>query len=403
MKVEVKVHKSLAFALGGLNFLHIADFAQVIIVEMLLVFAFLIGLVSSKGANFKIIKEFRVLFIFGILWLFGQASSDFANRTDWLDSIKSLAQIIVLLCLIYWGFYWANKNVMVLKFYLFGYCFSSIPQYIFLPGLFGSSDPWKFIFGPSITLLACLMLPKAGLSKFSTSALLLVLVSLDLALGARSLGLITLLTIFMLLKTPLREKGFVVSVIFLVSVIVMLVGVYNSYANLTINGAFGQRQAEKFERQSQAGPILLVARSELLYELQAIRQTGILGLGSAPEVDQNYLERVALRESNLGINHPSTAAFIQYNRDGRIPIHSMILGAWVESGLFGVLFWFYLTWLVLVNIVKSTGREPIFGLACRYLTINYLWAVLFSPLGAGSRMMIAITISLVLQERIRKS
>ena len=403
MKSDAKVHKVVALGLGILNFYYISSFAQIIIVEMLFVTSFVIFLLSSKRANFKIIPEFRRIIVLGLLWLVAQASSDLLNDTNQVDSIKSLAQIFVLVSLFYWGYYWSIRNVTILRYYLFGYVISAIPQYFFLPGLFGSSDPWKFIFGPSVTLLLLLIIPGLGLSKLSASLVLLVLVCIDFAVGSRSLGLITLITIMMLLRIPLRQRGFVFILSFFTSVVFLMVGTYAIYESITLNGFFGQNQLQKFEKQSQAGPIFLVARSELIYEFQAIKQTGILGLGSSPQVDQNYLERVASLESNVGVNHPSTAAFIQYKQDGRIQSHSMILGAWMESGIFGALFWLYLTGLVISTIFNSTGREPIFGLVTRFLTINYLWAVFFSPLGAGSRMMTAITITLILQDKIRKS
>jgi hypothetical protein len=402
MKLEVTGKRAVAFILGLCNFLYISSFAQVIIVEILFALAFLIRLLGFKKEQKKNIREFRAIIFFGILWFISQSASDFANRTNPTDSIKSVAQIFVLLSLIYWGHYWSKRDIAVLKTYLAGYAISSIPQYFFLPGIFGLSDPWKFIFGPSITLICLLFIQRLGLSKLIINGLLFTLVCFDFIMGSRSLGLITLVTLVMLLKKPLKQSGLIPTVSFLILFTIGLSSAYSVYENLTLKGIFGFDQQQKFENQSHAGPILLVARSELLYELEAIKKTRILGLGSNPYVDQNYLERVALAELNNGVHHSSTAAFIQYSRDGRIPAHSMILSAWMESGIFGLIFWLYLTWLVVLTILNSTGREPTFGLLLRYLTINYLWAAIFSPLGAGSRMVIAITITLVLQEKIGK-
>ncbi len=403
MTIDDKVKYAIAFALGVLNFLFISSFAQVIIVEIIFALAFVVAIFTFKNKAYGKIREFRVIFLLGFLWFAAQIASDIANRTNTTDSIKSVAQIFVLLSLIYWGHYWGNRDVTTLKSYIFGYAFSSIPQYFFLPGIFGLSDPWKFIFGPAFTLLSLLFIPRLRHSKLMTSGVLFTLVCFDFIMGARSLGMITLVTLVLLLRKPLKQRGLIGTASYLLLISLLMLSTYAIYANLTLNGSFGSSQQQKFEKQSQAGPLLLVARSELLYELQAIRQTKILGLGSTPYVDQNYLERVALIELEAGVHHPSTTAFTQYKRDGRIPSHSMILSAWMESGIFGLIFWLYLTWLVIRTIINSTGREPIFGLLLRFLTINYLWAAIFSPLGAGSRMMIAITITLVLQEKIRNT
>jgi len=398
-----KAKNAIAFTLGVLNFLYIVSFAQVIIVEIFFALAFIVAIFTYKIQRISNIREFRVIFFLGFSWLAAQIASDFANRTNLTDSIKSAAQIFVMLSVIYWGHYWGNRDLKVLMSYILGFGFSSIPQYFFLPGVFGLSEPWKFIFGPSVTLICLILIPKFKNSKLMTSGVLLTLVGFDFIMGARSLGLITLVSLVMLVRKPLKQKGFVGTTSSLLLIALLLLSTYTIYATMTLNGIFGSTQQQKLEKQSQAGPLLLVARSELLYESEAIQQTRILGLGSTSNVDYNFLERVASLELQAGVHHPSTAAFIQYKRDGRIPSHSMILSAWMESGIFGLAFWLYLTWIVSANIYNSTGREPIFGLLMRFLTINFLWASIFSPLGAGSRMMIAITIVIVLQKKVRNT
>lgn len=403
MHSNVKFLKLGAWLLGFFNFVSFASIAQIVLVEVIAISSMIFVPLRKKSSKFEFNKEYQILYILGVLWLIGQILSNFLNRSDGLESIKSIAQICVLLTLLYWGFYWARKNPQILSFYLWGYIVSSIPEYFFSPGLYGSSDPWKFIFGPAITLMATLSIPRISSSKGIVSILFFPLVLMDFLLGARSLGLITLFTAVMFLQKSFKQRGKVYSLLFLIFICILLQFTYSVYANLASTGRLGASQYEKFERQSQAGPLLFVARSELLYELSAIRKNALLGLGGSPSVDQNFLQGVALEEFRFGVNHKSTAAYYQYTMNGKIPSHSMIFGAWMEAGVLGALFWLYLTWLVFRNLLTSTGREPVFGLTVRYLSINFLWAVFFSPLGARSRVLIAITITLVIQASILKA
>lgn len=351
----------------------------------------------ASAKNFRFDMEQRNVFRFGFLWLIGQTISNFINKSDSLEAFKNIAQILVLLCLLYWGFYWSKKNSKILLYFLWGYLISSIPQFLILPGLYGKSEPWKFIFGPAITLMVLVVIPRFTTSKTSTILLMCPFILVDFLLGARSLGLITLFSVFTVLKVSLKQKGLAFSFFFLVIITCSAGPLYLIYANVASSGSLGEAQQEKFIRQTTTGPLLLVGRSELIYEISAIGKAGLLGLGSSPMVNNDYLQGVALEEFKFGVNHKYTSSYEQYVRNGKIPSHSMLFGAWMEAGLFGALFWLYLTWLVVKYFYSATGREPSIGLANRYLSVNFLWAVLFSPLGAGSRMLVAITFTLIMQ------
>ena len=402
MQDYLKFYKLSAFTLGVFNFFSFSGVAQIIPVEVIALIAMVIVPFLSAGNKFRIEVEHRRIFLLGFLWLIGQAVSNYINKSDTLESLKNLAQILVLLCLLYWGFYWAKRNSLIVLYFLWGYLLSSIPQYVFLPGLYGNSDPWKFIFGPALTLVVLLLIPRFTYSRSIALLAILPLLLTDFLLGARSLGLITLFSVIMLLKISLKQRGLVYSSLFLILISLLLFLTYSGYSNLASSGSFGAAQQEKFLRQTESGPILLVARSEFIYELSAIGETGIFGLGSSPTVDYNFLQGVALEEFKYGVNHQSTSAYNDYMLNKRIPSHSMLFGAWMEAGIFGALFWLYLTWLVVKNFFSATGRERGIGLAARYLSVNFLWAVFFSPLGAGSRMLVAITLMLAMQKGISK-
>ena len=167
------------------------------------------------------------------------------------------------------------------------------------------------------------------------------------------------------------------------------------YGNLAITGVLGQAQLIKYSQQSQAGPILLSGRSELLYELSAISETRILGLGSNAFLTNEILEKVVTEEYRFGVVHNSTTSYMGYNADGKIPNHSMIFTAWLEGGVLAALFWFYVLFIVVRRFSSVATKSQPFGIISKYLSINFFWALFFSPLGAGSRVILAFSLGII--------
>jgi hypothetical protein len=67
-----------------------------------------------------------------------------------------------------------------------------------------------------------------------------------------------------------------------------------------------------------------------------------------------------------------------------IPSHSHLLGAWVESGVVGAVFWCWVSWLTGSTLLRSSGREPLFTFFV-FIAMLLVWNVLFSPYGADQR------------------
>jgi hypothetical protein len=67
-----------------------------------------------------------------------------------------------------------------------------------------------------------------------------------------------------------------------------------------------------------------------------------------------------------------------------IPSHSHLLGAWVESGIVGAVFWCWVLWLTGGTLVRASGREPLFPFFA-FIALLLIWNVFFSPYGADER------------------
>jgi hypothetical protein len=61
-----------------------------------------------------------------------------------------------------------------------------------------------------------------------------------------------------------------------------------------------------------------------------------------------------------------------------------LFGAWVESGIVGAVFWFWVLWIPARALICASGREPLFPFFA-FIGMLLIWNVLFSPYGADGR------------------
>lgn len=390
------LEKTVPFLFGISNFVFFNSIGQLILVELAAVVCFLFAKITfQKSLQLPASKEIRWIFRLGYCWLTAQLISDYLRSASRIDSAKSIAQIVVLLILLYWVFAWLIASQTRMRYYLVGYAISSIPRYFLLPGIYDHADPWKFVFGPSITLLVTLLIPQLRVPQSLRVSLIGFLASIHLFLGSRSLAVITLLTMFTLFRNQNHRK-FELRIFLGLAVSIISVFLFaDIYGNLAANGTLGDRQQAKYLQQKNAGPLILTGRSELLYELNAIKETGLLGLGSNPDLSTKILNSVAVDEYRFGVRHDATTSYLGYRANNKIPNHSMIFTSWLEGGILAALFWFYILLTGIKWFGRISGKDLPFGLAANYLGINFFWALLFSPLGAGSRVILAFTLGLM--------
>ena len=84
------------------------------------------------------------------------------------------------------------------------------------------------------------------------------------------------------------------------------------------------------------------------------------------------------------------------SEEGLIPTHSHLMSGWVESGLMGAIFWFWL--LVLIFRVMSNlymVREPLSPLVT-FVGFLMLWDILFSPFGAARRVTLPFNVVMMM-------
>jgi hypothetical protein len=145
-------------------------------------------------------------------------------------------------------------------------------------------------------------------------------------------------------------------------VLMLILSVGSAYvANQAIifaatHGYFEESTAEKFETQSKGKlGVLFGGRPETLVAIIAIRDSPIIGHGSFPASPV-------------------------------IPTHSHLTMAWVESGILGGLLWIYILLLTIRAIFRVAVLRPNLAPIYCYLLVNFVWDILYSPLGSVNRL-----------------
>jgi O-antigen ligase len=145
-------------------------------------------------------------------------------------------------------------------------------------------------------------------------------------------------------------------------------------------GFLGENTSSKFQAQSSGKlGVLFGGRPETLVAIQAIIDNPIIGHGSFA-ADPKYLALKQDLQYEYGYSDTDTP-----EEEGGIPTHSHLTMAWVESGIFGGLFWLYILALVLRAILQTAiHRQPLSPLYC-YFLVNFVWDIFFSPFGSVNR------------------
>ena len=133
----------------------------------------------------------------------------------------------------------------------------------------------------------------------------------------------------------------------------------------------------------------------MLYEVGAIRENPLIGKGSNPILSQSLLINISQDQERFGLQVKETAAYGSYLKTGRIPLHSMLFSSWVEAGIAGMVFWLIVLYFFLRYFRVVVASKSSFSLLATYLLFSALWSLFFSPLGAGSRLFIALGVTCV--------
>jgi hypothetical protein len=354
--------------------------------EMLLVAALPLLAFGSRRPT-PLVQQF---YIFSALWFLGAVVTDLVRQTPIDDVFRGWSKIL---------FFMLNFTSIRLLvdgkrqrtlIFIFALLVAGVIRLRVQPDtselgadIFGSG--WKFGYGQLVAgasfLVAAAMLSNPMTRMFGM-ALPFVDALLNLALLARNLfGLTALSALIFAMTFGRRRRNSPVYLMTIIAAVVALGwGSLSIYAYAAKSGFLGLDAQNKYELQTSGTlGLLLGGRGESLASTQAIIDSPILGHGSWAR-DVTYVELLVTRMEEAGYEIQGDP----FSED-LIPSHSHLLGAWVEAGILGAVFWTWAAWVAARGIYAVVTRPtPLSGFII-FIGLSLLWDIFFSPFGLERR------------------
>jgi hypothetical protein len=366
------------FLIPSLAFLYVHAGGVLYVTDLCLLAAF--PFVVRRHRTWLEVRPIRTFLYLGLLWLAAQVVTDIIRHSPFEDYSRGWSKILLTLT------HFATIALLIRqsqrRFILYGagLVLGGVLTFFIAPSEAAEDYPWKFGLGLPITLLVCLV--AAYRRQFAAVMMLAAIGAVNLALGFRSMGAVcaaaAIYSYLQLSPRPADSRGKRRTVLTFAALAVGVWGVSAIYAYGAQSGWFGGVEREKYQLQSSGtAGVLLGGRSDFLASSVAIIDSPLLGHGSwAKDPIYKAIEVASLAE--LGYEN------LEEYEDDLIPSHSYLFGAWVESGIVGAVFWFWVLWFAARTLIRASGREPLFPFFA-FIGMLLIWNVLFSPYGADGR------------------
>jgi hypothetical protein len=397
LAVENKYVGWLLFAIGVTTGVHFDLLGTIFGADILVVFL-IICMVSTRAIEITD-RYVAITFILLGCMLLSAMVADIVNHSTVENYLRGWSKVIMFGIALYVSINLTRNNPKRLLLYIVGLAIGELISFVFFPTLYqteagGNFEDsfWKFGVAPPLSYLtvAIASTPWKGkapgvIRKYIP---LLVMMLVNLYYNYRSMvGFLLATAAFTFLSDALKVAFPGRKVITpLSSALIIVLGAITFSGGLTFmnslaeSGALGVHAQDKAERQGKAG--LLGARPESPAAFAAIADSPVFGHGSWAE-GRKYvmIEYLFLRYN--GVDDPSGLTGTRY----LIPSHSHLLGAWVEWGVVGAIFWAWLFFLTLFAGLKALDLSTPYLPLIYYCALSLLWEIPFSPFGAEVRFM----------------
>ncbi len=409
---ELSFRDVACFVIPALIAIEIKVVGRLFLSEILLLGALPLLLMDRDRRPFP--RGLKILLILGLIWLWGQVLTDLYRASVFVDFSRGWVRIAFTLINLLAMFLLIDGNRRRIILFAGGIAVGSCVQYFLNPNFFADVEPWKFGYGPPITMAVVLLAIWQPVYRWRllSPALLVAIGVVNLGQNYRSLAGICFLTAGyillqqLLLSARLRRARISAGrVVLLVGAgLVLSVTALSAYGYAAKRGYLGAEASSKYEYQSSGRfGVLLGGRPQVIAEVKAIGDAPILGHGSWAK-DRRY--SLQLINDLLAAGYRSDPATLYgLTHTDYIPTHSYLLGAWVEAGILGTAFWIGVivisAGVVFTYYRVSDSLTPLL----MFLTIGLAWNLLFSPYGAEQRITVpfAIVVLLYAQARIAES
>lgn len=335
----------------------------------------------------------RQFYLFALLWWLGAFASDFYNDSVFEDYVRGWAKI---------GFFVLNFTALR---WLIGNDRGRIVFFVYMLAIAAAlrlalglvsdelademlGNAWKFGYGQLFSMTTLLI--SALLLNFAWSRPLGIAApfgaaAVALLLNARNLTGLTALAGLMAALTAGRRRPLSLAHLIGIGAAALVAGllVINVYQYAAGEGLLGREAQDKYLNQTEGDlNFLLAGRTESLASTQAIMDAPLLGHGSWAR-DIKYVMLMLNRMAEAGVEIRGQI------RSDQIPSHSHLLGAWVEHGVLGALFWMWALYVTIRGLLGALQRPgPLTGFAA-FIGLSLLWDILFSPFGLDRRVITA--------------
>jgi hypothetical protein len=349
-------------------------------------------LLLRKG-NRAFRREYLWFYLLLGLWLFGTVCADLYLSSPIIKSAKGIARVVFL------GFDFTTLVILIngktrgkIAFTL-----GFIPVMLYIAFAFRGDFlvAWKFGLGYAITLMALLVACHyyAQRRHWIYVSIALGMAALNLIFASRSQVAIDLISLVLVLpifgrKSTLQDgRGKSAQTLrIIVTLTFACAAAYaaNQAIKFAANHDFFDASIQgKFQTQEEGRlGVLVGGRPETLVAIQAILDSPFLGHGSFA-VDPKYN---SLQQDIEYENGYTASDAPPDEEDAGIPAHSHLTQSWIESGVFGGIFWMYILVLtsrgILLLISRSSPMAPLYS----FLLVGFVWDILYSPMGSFDRL-----------------
>ena len=358
----------------------------------------------------RMLRATRLLLPLCGLWLASTVISDLVCETEWRLAARGVARVLVyLVCIPFAVVFFGNDTWRRLIFFTLGLIPSVIlSAYVFQSGaqigremvwgrmLINFETHWVAVVVFGAQLINLLVYHRSKTMAYAAS---LFAGGLNFYNGSRSAGAafavgapLAFLRNFLVTRKAAGKMSLKTVAIFLTATALVAWGVVAVYSYSAREGVLGEQSRRKFEAQSQsAAGLLLTGRIEFVAAALAVRVSPFLGHGSWKlDTDRYYAQAVNFMEID-------TDPRLYYIKGyPLIPSHSHLMGAWVENGLAGGVFWAYALILVVRALYWPLEDERHLRLWVSCAATALAWHILFSPI--SSRLETCVTLAVLLTQ-----
>ncbi|MFT3867078.1 MAG: hypothetical protein QM715_01145 [Nibricoccus sp.] len=325
-------------------------------------------------------KYLWVMLAAQLIALCGYIFSDLYRQSFPRDMARGWSRMIFLAIDIVAIAYLFGRSARNFTVFLVGQCVGCVCSAIVLGPLFG--DMWKFGVGTPATFLLFMLAPRAG--PLVTGLAALGLGVAHFVLGFRSMGGLCLLTgVLTVLQGSIPVKSRIWLAPFAATAAVAVV----LWASTHTSG----REEHVTTRSNVERSAMVTAA------IEAIKESPLIGHGSwfsNTDVYDNFMliRRESAREANIG-GFPQ-----EYEDPGTTAIHSQLLVAVAEGGLFGGAFFFVFGAGLFLSAFKLVfwTRWNRFAPLCTLFLASAIWSLFFNPFSGAQRVYIALASGLLL-------